>query len=254
MVLSCRHTPLLLALCLAALAASFGRPAQAGPFENLSYLSEEYYPFTHNDHGEVQGISVDLLRRVWARLGVQEQPIDVLPWARAYELARLQPGTMLFSMARTPERESLFRWAGPILEVRFMLFAKKDRKIRIENFSQLAGRSVGIVRGDVAHTILEAKSPACILDAVSDMRQNVRKLMENRLDMVAYEEHAWPSLIRRIGLDPAQFETVFLLRETPVYFAFHRDVPQPVVAQFQQALDAVRASPDFGAILRTYFR
>jgi len=254
MVPSCRHMPILLALCLAALPILFPGHALAGPFEDITYLSEEYYPYSFKDEDEIKGISVDVLRRIWARLGVQEQPIDMLPWARAYELIRLQPGTMLFSMARTPDRESLFRWAGPILKARLILFAKKNRQIRIGDSNQLAGRSIGTVRGDVAHNVLEARCPGCILEAVADMRQNVLKLAENRLDMVAYDEQAWPSLIHRIGMDPAQFEAVFILRETPIYYAFNRSVPQAAVDRFQRALNAVLASPDFGAILRTYFR
>jgi len=254
MALLRRHMLFLLAFCLAILPMLLPRPAQAGPFENITYLSEEYYPYSYKDQGETKGITVDLLRRVWASLDVREQPIDILPWARAYEIALIQPGTMLFSMARTPEREPLFRWAGPILNARLILFAKKDRRIRIDDFSQLSGRSVGTVRDDVAHHVLEAHCNGCILEAVSDMGQNIRKLVENRLDMVAYDEQAWPDLIHRLGLDPSQFEAVFILRETPIYFAFNRNVPQAVVDQFQRALDAVRASPEFEEILRTYFR
>ena len=227
-------------------------PALAQSPDRLIYLTEEYYPFNYSENGQVKGLSVDVLHMVWERLHLQEQSIEVLPWARAYELASHQPGTVLFTVARTPERAALFRWAGPIASARVVLIAKKSRKIRISSIDRLGGYCIGTVRGDVAHTLLSPYLNECTLEAVSDMKQNIRKLLEDRLDLVAYEEHSWPALSKRLGVDPNQFESVFLLRETPIYFAFHPDTPAETVAAFQQALDAVKATPRFAELMRAY--
>ncbi|MEF2232259.1 MAG: transporter substrate-binding domain-containing protein [Pseudodesulfovibrio sp.] len=241
-------------LVLAALILAAPLAAQPQSPEQLTYLTEEYYPFNYADGGTVRGVSADLLRMVWNRLGVQEQSIEILPWARAYELARHQPGTVLFGMARTPERESMFRWAGPIFNVRFVLIAKKSKQIQVRSLDQLNGYCIGTVRGDVAHTLLAPHLRECTVEAVADMKQNVRKLVEDRLDMVAYEEHSWPGLATRMGVDPDQFETVFLLRETPIYFAFHIDTDPSLLAAFQEALDSVTASQYYPMILNTYLK
>jgi len=242
--------PLVLAALI--LAAPHSAPAQTA--DQLTYLTEEYYPFNYSEEGAVHGISADLLRLVWQRMKTPEQPIQVLPWARAYELTRHQPGTVLFGMARTEEREALFRWAGPIVNVRFVLIAKKSKKILVKNLDQLGGYCIGTVRGDVAHTMLAPHLHECTVEAVADMKQNVRKLMEDRLDMVAYEEHSWPGLVSRLGVNPDLFETIYLLRETPIYFAFHPDTPAPTVAAFQKALDEVRVTPEYRKLLGTYLR
>ncbi|WP_419786834.1 substrate-binding periplasmic protein [Pseudodesulfovibrio sp.] len=228
--------------------------AHAESFEDLTYLSEEYYPFTYREGSRAKGFSVDLLRRIWDELGVPQQPVEVLPWARAFERACICPKTVLFAVTRTPEREPLFRWAGPIHKVRFELFAKKSSRLYAQNFGSLAGYSIGTVRGDVANTILKQNCPKCFLDAVADMRQNVRKLMQDRLNMVAYEGYSWPGLIRRLGFDPDQFEPVFLIQEAPIYFAFNIQTDPELVERFQRALDKVKESESYRELEAAYLQ
>lgn len=231
-----------------------GRPAGAEEAQEFTYLTEEYFPFNYLDDGKVKGVSVDLLRLVWARLGIPQQEIKVVPWARAYERIRHQPGTVLFSMARTAEREPLFRWVGPIMPVRFVLLAKKEKDIELRSLDDLKGFSIGTLREDVSDNILRPLSAVNTIEPVANMRQNVLKLMEDRLDMVAYEEFCWPRLITRIGFDPSDFETVLVLHEVPVYYAFHHDTPAETIDAFQQALDSIKDTSAYHHVLSRYMR
>lgn len=226
----------------------------ADPLERLTYLTEEYYPYNYTEDEKLKGISVDLLRLVWEELGIHPAPAESLPWARAYERLQTEPGTVLFSMARTPEREPLFRWAGPIAPVRFVLIGRKDHAIRLNTLDDLRGLSVGTLRDDVSDTLLAGYRGVARIQPVADMRQNISKLMSNRLDLVAYEEASWRKIATRSGLSPDDFETVYVLRETPVYYAFHHDTPEAVVTRFQCALDRVKSRPDFQRLLDDYLR
>ena len=38
----------------------------------------------------------------------------MLPWARAYEVARATPNTMIYSIAHTKVRDPLFQWVGSL--------------------------------------------------------------------------------------------------------------------------------------------
>lgn len=229
-------------------------PTDAAAHIGLSYLTEEYYPFNYTDEGDLKGISVDLLRLTWKELGQEPHPITAMPWARAYDRACNVSTTVLFSMARTPQRENMFRWAGPIMTVRFVLIAQKRDNITLDTISDAEGYRIGTLRDDITDALLQQYSNANKVEAVADMSQNIRKLMDDRLDMVAYEEHSWKMIALKNGLDPDEFETVFVLRETPVYYAFHRDTPPPVVREFQKALDRVKARPEYEQILNTYLR
>ncbi|MDX7833812.1 hypothetical protein SJS03_21745, partial [Aeromonas dhakensis] len=65
---------------------------------------------------QVTGLSVDLLKRMLevSGIGLDRKGIQLLPWARAYQMAQYDPNTVIFSMIRLPEREALFHWVGPI--------------------------------------------------------------------------------------------------------------------------------------------
>ena len=229
-------------------------PAHAQSFEDLTYMTEEYYPFNYTEKGEVKGISVELLHLVWKELGVTPQPIEVLPWARAYDRIQHEPRTFLFSMARTEDREDMFQWAGPTMVARFVLIAKKSSNITLTSLKDLAGKSVGTLRKDISDILLKDYNGIAKVEAVAKMEQNVSKLVSDRLDMVAYEKRSWERLIKRLGLYPDDFETVFTLCETSVYYAFHQGIPPAMVREFQQALDLVKARPAYQQVLDVYLK
>lgn len=248
-----------LALCLLLLlpplpASAADRRCPADRLAGYAWLTEEYYPFNYEENGVMRGVAVDLLRMVWAELGTPEQPVESMPWARAYERLQLEPGTALFCMARTPERENVFRWAGPIASVRFALIARKERHIRLTSLDDLKGLSVGTLREDISDILLAEYQGLASIQPVARMAQNISKLMTGRLDLVAYEEGCWRKITAREGLDPDSFETVYVLRETPVYFAFHPDTPPELVDAFQTALDKVKGRPGYRKLLDDYLR
>lgn len=216
---------------------------------DLFYMTEQYYPYNYEKAGVLQGISVEILRRVWSELGVGEQSVEVLPWARGYTLVQREPNTMLFSMARTPEREDLFQWVGPIATARFVLSAKKNRKIQIGSYDDIGHYSVGTLIDDVTDALLEKIKPYARVESVSDMAFNLKMLDNDRIDLVAYEEKSLQRLMTEHGYDPTSVETVFVLKETSVFFAFHRDTSEELIARFQEALDRVRLGPEYEDIL-----
>ena len=226
--------------------------AQPLSLADIKYMTEEYYPYNYTEDGTLKGLSVDLLRLTWKELGLNPQPIESLPWARAYQRLQNEHGTMLFSMARTAERERQFLWAGPIKVVRFVLIAKRKRGIRLNNLQDLAGFTVGTLREDISDTLLVKYRDIARIEAVADMRQNIAKLVSNRLDMVAYEEDSWQKVAARTGLSPDDFETVYVLSETPVYYAFHLETPVSLVQTFQCALDRVKARPVYQRLLDSH--
>ena len=108
-------------LAVAALAAT--GLAQASAFR-LILATEEYPPYNMSGpNGTVTGISTDIVRALLDAAGY-EYEIAVYPWARAIALARTQVNTCVYSMSRTPERESLYKWIGPLVSNDWTLFGR----------------------------------------------------------------------------------------------------------------------------------
>ncbi len=50
-------------------------------------------------------------------------------WARAYEIALHEKNVLIYSIKRTSERESLFKWVGVIVPIDFYFYALAESPI-----------------------------------------------------------------------------------------------------------------------------
>ncbi len=228
--------------------------AQASQLEDLHYITEDYPPFNYQEQGKLKGIAIDLLHLVWQREGMQAQDIDILPWARAMHLLKHSDNAVLFAVAKTPQRTDDFKWACPIVETRYVLFAKKRAKYKIDNVSQLEQYTIGTIRADVGEQALMAvlDSPVNIFSNVS-MAANLDMLERGRIQLVAYDELAAGAMFRRFGYDPADFEVVFPITDSTTCYAFSKNVPDSTIATFQGHLNQIVRQDGYQSLVTEYF-
>jgi len=69
--------------------------------------------------------------------------IQAMPWARGYKLLSSKPNVVLFSTARTQEREHLFHWVGTLYAFRLGFFARISDALRIDSLE--AAKQVGTI-------------------------------------------------------------------------------------------------------------
>ena len=60
---------------------------QAVSAKDLTYELVQYPPYNYQEEGKLQGISVDLLEGIWAKMGVNlnRSAIELLPWTEGYQ-------------------------------------------------------------------------------------------------------------------------------------------------------------------------
>ena len=104
-------------------------PAEIAP-GIFQLVTEEYPPITFMRDGKPSGFVTDMVREIAARQGIPDN-IRLTSWKNAYNMALLHPKVVLFSAERTPERENLFQWVGPVGKNSAILYAKKGSGIRI---------------------------------------------------------------------------------------------------------------------------
>jgi len=149
--------------------------------------------------------------------------------------------TALFSTARTPERNNLFKWAGPVFVSRNVLFAVKDGNVSVSSPRDIARLRIGIIRDDVAGADLLSLGIAPSGWVVATRATEMVSLLEKGgIDAWAYAELPGEEIIRRHASDPGQFEIVYTLGTWEYYYAFNRDVPDELVREFQSRLDRVK--------------
>lgn len=229
---------------------------EAAP-KNLTILTEELPPFNFLTQDGVRGISTDILHLMIVHAGLQDHTddIQVQPWARAYNTVLSKPNTMLFSVTRTPEREALFKWVGPIISNRNSLIARKDRHIRLATLVDAQKHSLGAIRDYAATQMLLAGGyPADKIETTSDAKSNLIKLEKGRIDLFVYNEVAFQWMVAKHGLNKNDFETVFVLHEGQLYFALNKDTPDSIVSKLQGSLDSLKKAGDVQRIIDGYLK
>jgi polar amino acid transport system substrate-binding protein len=215
--------------------------------KDLIYITEPYQPYSYQENGRLQGISVDLLEKIWEKMDVSlnSSTIKLLPWTDGYERTLKENNTVLFLTARSPEREQLFKWAGPIVSGRFVLLAKVDKNINITAPEDLKKYRIGGIKDDIAVQMLldkGAKKEDIVLETTSE--PIVEMLKNESIDAWAYNDITGIWQIRQSGENASDYEVAYVLGLADGYLAFNKSVPDSLVQSFQQAIDYVKSNKD----------
>lgn len=205
--------------------------------EELVLTTEDYPPYNFQDEdGGLSGISTDVLREALERAEI-EASFRLLPWARAYAAAQQRPGACVYSTGRTPEREPLFEWVGPLSDNDWAAFSHPDADVEAESVGDLHMLRVGGFRGDATSAYLESRGVD--IDYVSHDALNARRLQAGRIDVWVTGSRVAPWLARREGTGPV--EQRFVFREVDLYLACHPDTDPDTLARLRSALQAMEA-------------
>lgn len=212
--------------------------------QNMHYFTEGYYPYTFQEEGIPKGISVDILKYIFSRYGI-DVPDDHFVfgvWEDVYNITLTRNGTALSILARSPERENLFRWAGPIDRTPVVIFSLQDRADAFRNTSPSAMK-IGTITADIADTaLIEAGGKDIVYsDEPADL---IRKLEKGEIDGWAYALLPGLQRIHQYAADPSSITPVQTLRTYEFYIAFNRNTPEPLVRSFQDLIDLVRTEKD----------
>jgi polar amino acid transport system substrate-binding protein len=219
--------------------------------KDLIYQCEDIPPSNYLESGELKGVSIELLKLLWKKMGVPEQSIQVVPWARGYNALQNEKGHVLFSMSRTKERENLFKWVGPIFSVKHVLLGISGKKIVLNKLDDAKNYRIGVIKEDESEFFLMQSgfNPA-MMESVSSLEQNFEKLKMGRVDFIAHSLETFNDYIKIHQLNPDQYHAYFVLSEKQNYYAFHKDTPDALILQFQNALNSIRL--EHMAILKKY--
>ncbi|TVP91205.1 MAG: ABC transporter substrate-binding protein [Pseudomonadaceae bacterium] len=219
---------------------------QASELDRLNFITEEYPPFNHVADEQLKGSSVDILDAILQhnKSRLNRSDVRVLPWARGYDTTLEYPNTVLFSTTRSRNRDSLFAWVGPLAAGRVVLLARRDKGIRIDALSDLieGGYSVVALREDIgAQALQEGGVPDNQVRMAVNNVSAMHMLAMGRVDLWAYGEEVAEWLLQENGHNVADFESVLLLTEDPLYFAINRQTDAQLIQLMQDTLDQLRA-------------
>lgn len=226
---------------------TLGRYIPSIGLAQLNYLTEEWAPFNYHKDGNVTGISVEILEAVFKNIGVNRSRTDVriVPLEEGFQIVQNNTSTVLFSIVRTPERETLYKWAGPFTKASFVIYAPISSNVTISSPEDLNQYRIGVVQGSVENNLLTSQG-VNVSQIVNGKTPEdlLRMLEEGQIDLWATGDLAGRQQMLQNAVDPNTYEIVYTLSENDLYYIFSKDVPDTLVSAFQQALENVRNQKD----------
>ena len=105
--------------------------------------TEEYQPYIIVEQGKVSGAFIDLVNAALAQRG-HKAVYEVVPWARAFDMAEKEPNGVTAPWFRTPEREKAFLFSDPVIRlptVFLCLLRGKSPRTSTGSVSRISGRT-----------------------------------------------------------------------------------------------------------------
>ena len=217
-------------------------------------VTEEWAPYNYLQDGQLTGLTTEVVNAIMALTG-DNFPIEAVPSMRATYDLRQQPKTIMYSLFRTPERESSYRWVGPIAEEAIYPYQLASSEEPIHSLAQLmqAQRITTRHAGLVPDT-LDSLGFRNLDRSATQNVQLYRMLLAGRTQIIVGDTPAGVAYYSRLLQIPAG-----TLRQIPLelfrsslYIAFSRDSSEAVVTRWAEALDQLRSSGKLEQIRLAY--
>lgn len=214
----------------------------------IRIYTEDSPPANYLENGKPAGMAVEIVKEILSRLG-EEVQIEFVPWARGYGTTLKWPNVALFSTTRLPQRESLFKWVGPLYVQQWGFYAKKGTTIRIQSFEEAKKvASIGTYRDDAKEQFLK-KQGFTNLVSTNRNTSNINHLLNGNIELWVSSDFNMPYLAKQAGVNPEQLEHVYTFRTVENYIAFSSGTRDEIVNAWQQAFDSMMSDGTFRRIV-----
>jgi polar amino acid transport system substrate-binding protein len=227
---------LLVSLLVSLLALPCGT-ARAQPLQLLVFANPGLFDVAAD--GTVSGPGANVLAKIGQLSGV---PLDILalPIPCALATASSMPGSCAVGLARTPEREASFLWAGPLASGALVIYARADETQALQGLLDLRGRGVVVQRESAPAAWLREQGIAA--QETNNSVTALRMLQARRVDFWFANELAAEPVIRTEA-GPA-VRSMLTLRRVDVYVACQVATPPEQVDRLHQAIQKLRRQGD----------
>ena len=239
----------------------FSNISIASDVDSIKWYMQDYPPFTYVDEtSKNSGLVADLVTKLFAKLKAKKtiDNVEVVNFARGVAQITAEPETAFFTLVRLPERESLFKWVGPVGMNRPIILAKKSQNIKINSIEDLKKYTIGAKRKASIESILkklgvEDKS----LALVGADEESMKKFEAGRTDLIAINDLVGYFLMKKMKMNRDDYEIVYRLKEDTLAIAFNKSVSDDFINKMQMELDAMKVSKngnlsEYDLLLRQY--
>ncbi|GLX77121.1 hypothetical protein tinsulaeT_04610 [Thalassotalea insulae] len=218
----------------------------AASSNNLRIVTEHFPPLQILDKEpqSLRGMAVDVMEKLLS-ITKTKGKIEVLPWARAYELALTRPNTLIFTIIRTEEREPHFKWVGSIAPIGFnYIWTLKTRTdVKITNWQE-AQKYHAVAQRNGAQSIKLASQgfeELKNLYLITNYGQGIQMVLNGRADFFLGSDFLAGLFLRHLNISKDLFtKSLPHSYDESLNIAFNKQTPDHLVNDFKKALAQIK--------------
>jgi polar amino acid transport system substrate-binding protein len=220
----------------------------------LLVVTEPWPPYnTFSNDDTADGAHALIVRRALARSGLTAS-INIYPWARAMALAETRPNTLLFSVARTAEREDRFIWLGRLSQTQQFLWHMDSPGAANLSLQQIVRCcSICTVRKDVSEETLRQQDSDNRLQLVltGSHHDCLRMLRGGSVQYMAASPYRIQATLLQAGLQASVLQRATAIAPPRIlYLAASKGTPASTVRKLQAAMQHLQDSGESEHILQ----
>ncbi|MCG8612375.1 MAG: transporter substrate-binding domain-containing protein [Pseudomonadales bacterium] len=229
-------------------------PSLADDFA-VEVVTENWPPYNYEEEGETKGFATEIVKKTLEHAELSHT-IRLGIWKGVYSRALNRNNVLIYTITRTPEREDLFHWIGPIAHRELNLYKLRARKdIQINSVADIKHYRLALQDGDAStqfifnnHYYPEDKA------TIVDRRVlSYRMLFANRADLAVGQDLSIAYYMRMDGLPTTQIEKAFSFTVDGAYYlAFNKSSDPRLVERVNTSFNTLKQQGAFEPILDHY--
>lgn len=223
---------------------------QPGWANELRLYLQEFPPYTHSDKktGEVHGILTEKVAEIMKRSGENYHFIST-SLARGLNAVQQEEHACLFGFRRTPERESAYKWVGPLISDNWVLYGRKAATHTLRHFDDSKAYLIGSYKN--AATGLQLAEQGYRINFASQDSDNPGLLVKGRIDYWIVSELHGLELARSQGLEH-EIVKVLKYRHIDLYMLCHQKMDKARIEQFNKINKDIDNDGTMDKLIRKY--
>jgi polar amino acid transport system substrate-binding protein len=209
--------------------------------EHLTIVTDVWPPYVRKEQREVTGISTEVVKKAMAKTNISYE-LQVLPWARAYDQAKTQPNTLIFTLARTLEREDSFQWIHRIHPPDpTHLYMLKNSSHALYSFTDALHHTVAVLRDSMASQRLQTMGfeVGKNLLEVSSSKQAYILLQNQHVKFFAASQNNATEIEASFTKKQKPIKPALFLMKSDLYIAGSKSLSPEILSTLKKAFSSV---------------
>ena len=218
-----------------------------GHAQQIKIVTLDFPPYSYIENGKLTGMATEVLMAILNDVGMTSE-IRQYPWKRACCIADTEKNVLIYTIARTPQRERNFHFIGEVAPRNNYFFKLAERKdVQVDSLEDLKKYKIGVVRGYATDKTLTDLGLEPSLHRTTSDINILRMLFSGRVDLCSVDEMVAKHQIRlfnqaaqKTGRELLDFSRLEKVYEHPGmgrgrYLAFGINTSHELVRKFQDS-------------------